>query len=43
LPVIARLTFGHPIALGSGESKQSLLSRAHATLDDTAKLDSVVS
>lgn len=39
VPVIARLTFGPPVALGAGESKESLLTRAHAavaSLDEKA-------
>ncbi len=46
VPVIARLTFGQPIALEPGESKESLLQRAHATvasLDETTKPDRSVS
>jgi len=36
VPVIARLTFGQPLALQPGESKDSLLERAHAAV---AELD----
>jgi len=42
VPVIARLTFGAPIGLEEGESKESLLARAHAAvvaLDERAKAD----
>jgi 1-acyl-sn-glycerol-3-phosphate acyltransferase len=46
VPVIARLTFGQPIALGPSETKESLLARAHAAvagLDETADPDRGVS
>ena len=42
VPVIARLTFGPPLGVGPGESKESLLARAHAAvaaLDETRNLD----
>lgn len=45
VPVIARLTFGHAIALERGESKESLLGRAHAAvaaLDETVMPDRAV-
>jgi len=45
VPVIARLTFGQPLALQPGESKDSLLERAHtavAGLDDGPEPDRVV-
>lgn len=45
VPVIARLTFGEPIALAPGEGKESLLARAHAAvvaLDGRAERDRAV-
>lgn len=46
VPVIARLTFGRPLTLAEGESKESLLARAHAavaSLDERANPDRDVS
>jgi 1-acyl-sn-glycerol-3-phosphate acyltransferase len=46
VPVIARLTFGRPLTPAEGESKDSLLARAHAavaSLDERAGPDRDVS
>jgi 1-acyl-sn-glycerol-3-phosphate acyltransferase len=46
VPVIARLTFGQPLALRTGESRESLLRRAQtavAALDDAVTADRSVS